>query len=86
MAALESGKSDACAGDRLVPIDRVTKSKDPGRYVMLNEMFSGDPYGFALFAVDLHAHLTPARSIQFIEHYRLVLSQYQFASGKHDNL
>jgi glutamate/aspartate transport system substrate-binding protein len=40
MAALESGKADACAGDRVVLIEQVANSRDPSRFVMLNEMFS----------------------------------------------
>jgi len=63
MAALESGKADAYAGDRLVLIDQVTKSSDPGRYVMLNEMFSVDPYGFALPRGDADFRLAVNRAL-----------------------
>ena len=63
MAALESGKADAYAGDRLVLIDQVTKTNDPGRYVMLNEMFSVDPYGFALPRADADFRLAVNRAL-----------------------
>ena len=39
-AALKSGKADAYAGDRLVLIEQVANSRDPSRFVMLNEMLS----------------------------------------------
>ena len=63
MAALESGKVDAYAGDRLVLIDQVTQSKDPSRYAMLEEMFSVDPYGFALPRGDADFRLAVNRAL-----------------------
>jgi len=63
MAALDSGKADAYAGDRLVLIDQVGKSKDPGRYAMLKEMFSVDPYGFALPRGDADFRLAVNRAL-----------------------
>jgi len=63
MSALESGKADAYAGDRLVLIDQVTKSEDPSRYAMLNEMFSVDPYGFALPRGDADFRLAVNRAL-----------------------
>lgn len=63
MAALESGKADAYAGDRLVLIDQVTESKDPSRYAMLKEMFSVDPYGFALPRGDADFRLAVNRAL-----------------------
>jgi glutamate/aspartate transport system substrate-binding protein len=63
MSALESGKADAYAGDRLVLIDQVTKSEDPSRYTMLNEMFSVDPYGFALPRGDADFRLAVNRAL-----------------------
>jgi ABC-type amino acid transport substrate-binding protein len=63
MAALESGKADAYAGDRLVLIGQVTESKDPGRYAMLKEMFSVDPYGFALPRGDADFRLAVNRAL-----------------------
>jgi len=63
MAALESGKADAYAGDRLVLIDQATQSKDPGRYAMLDEMFSVDPYGFSLPRGDADFRLAVNRAL-----------------------
>ena len=63
MMALESGKADAYAGDRLVLIDQVTQSKDPGRYAMLKDMFSVDPYGFALPRGDADFRLAVNRAL-----------------------
>jgi ABC-type amino acid transport substrate-binding protein len=63
MAALESGKADAYAGDRLVLIAQVTESKDPSRYAMLKEMFSVDPYGFALPRGDSDFRLAVNRAL-----------------------
>ena len=63
MAALESGKADAYAGDRLVLIDQVAKSKDPGRFAMLKEMFSVDPYGFAVPRGDADFRLAVNRAL-----------------------
>jgi ABC-type amino acid transport substrate-binding protein len=63
MAALESGKADAYAGDRLVLIEQVASSRDPSRFVMLNEMFSVDPYGFALPRGDADFRLAVNRAL-----------------------
>ena len=63
MAALESGKADAYAGDRLVLISQVTESKDPGRFAMLKEMFSVDPYGFAIPRGDADFRLAVNRAL-----------------------
>ena len=63
MAALESGKADAYAGDRLILINQVAESDDPGRYAMLNEMFSVDPYGFALPRGDADFRLAVNRAL-----------------------
>ena len=63
MAALESGKADAYAGDRLILINQVSESKDPSRYAMLNEMFSVDPYGFALPRGDADFRLAVNRAL-----------------------
>ena len=63
MAALESGKADAYAGDRLVLIGQVAESKDPSRFAMLNEMFSVDPYGFAVPRGDADFRLAVNRAL-----------------------
>jgi glutamate/aspartate transport system substrate-binding protein len=63
MAALESGKVDAYAGDRLVLISQIAGSKDSSRYAMLKEMFSVDPYGFALPRGDADFRLAVNRAL-----------------------
>ena len=63
MAALESGKADAYAGDRVILITQVAESKDSSRYAMLNEMFSVDPYGFALPRGDADFRLAVNRAL-----------------------
>ena len=44
-------------------IDQVTGSKDPSRYAMLKEMFSVDPYGFALPRGDADFRLAVNRAL-----------------------
>ena len=61
--ALESGKVDAYAGDRLVLIGQVAASEDPGRYAMLKDMFSVDPYGFSLPRGDVDFRLAVNRAL-----------------------
>jgi glutamate/aspartate transport system substrate-binding protein len=63
MAALNSGKADAYAGDRLVLIGQVAESGNPGQYAMLPEMFSVDPYGFALPRADADFRLAVNRAL-----------------------
>jgi glutamate/aspartate transport system substrate-binding protein len=63
MAALESGKADAYAGDRLVLIGQVAESKNPSHFAMLKEMFSVDPYGFAVPRGDADFRLAVNRAL-----------------------
>jgi ABC-type amino acid transport substrate-binding protein len=63
MKVLDSGKADAYAGDRVVLIGQVTKSKDPTRYALLKELFSVDPYGFALPRGDADFRLAVNRGL-----------------------
>jgi len=63
ISALESGKVDAYAGDRLVLIGQVAASEDPGRYAMLKDMFSVDPYGFSLPRGDADFRLAVNRAL-----------------------
>jgi glutamate/aspartate transport system substrate-binding protein len=63
MAALVSGKADAYAGDRMVLIGQVAESKNPGRFAMLKEMFSVDPYGFAVPRGDADFRLAVNRAL-----------------------
>ncbi|MDJ0889948.1 MAG: amino acid ABC transporter substrate-binding protein [Gammaproteobacteria bacterium] len=47
-AALDSGRVDAHAGDRLVLLEQASAAKDPGNLSMLTAQFSVDPYAFAI--------------------------------------
>jgi ABC-type amino acid transport substrate-binding protein len=48
MAALESGKADAFASDRLLLIGAVSKAKDPRALTLLADQLSIEPYGIVL--------------------------------------
>ena len=75
MAALESGKADAWAGDRLVLIALAT-TEDSKHYAMLKEMFSVDPYGFALPRGDADFRLAVNRALAGV--YRDVVLEQIF--------
>jgi ABC-type amino acid transport substrate-binding protein len=46
--ALEDGKAQALAGDKIVLVGLVARDTGGGRFVLLAEDFSVEPYGFAL--------------------------------------
>ena len=48
MAALESGKADAFASDRLLLVGAVSKAKDPRALTLLPDQLSIEPYGIVL--------------------------------------
>ena len=48
LAALESGKADAFASDKLLLVGASEKSKDPRSFALLPESLSFEPYGIAL--------------------------------------
>jgi ABC-type amino acid transport substrate-binding protein len=48
MAALESGKADAFASDRLLLIGALSKAKDPRGLALLADQLSIEPYGIVL--------------------------------------
>lgn len=48
MSALDRGKVDAYAGDRVVLLGQASAAKDPKNLSMLTAQFSIDPYAFAL--------------------------------------
>ena len=48
MAALEDGKVDAFASDRLLLIGAAVKAKDPGALSLLSDHLSFEPYGIVL--------------------------------------
>ena len=47
-AALEAGKADAFASDKLLLIGVASKARDPGQYNLLPDDLSFEPYGIAL--------------------------------------
>ena len=48
LAALEEGKADAFASDRLLLVGAVTQSKDPRALTLLGDHLSMEPYGIVL--------------------------------------
>jgi len=48
LAALDSGKAEAFASDKLLLVGASEKSKDPKAYALLPESLSFEPYGIAL--------------------------------------
>ena len=48
LAALEEGKADALASDRLLLVGAVTQSKDPRALTLLGDHLSMEPYGIVL--------------------------------------
>jgi len=46
--ALDTGKVDACAGDRTVLLGQIASTREPSAYALLGELYSIDPYAFAL--------------------------------------
>jgi ABC-type amino acid transport substrate-binding protein len=48
LAALESGKADAFASDRLLLVGAVSKAKDPRSLTLLADQLSIEPYGIVL--------------------------------------
>jgi len=66
MQALDSGKADAFAADRMVLVAKVAGSKDPTRYTLLTEMFSADPYALVLPRGDAGFRLAVNRALSDI--------------------
>ena len=48
MAALEAGKADAFASDRLLLVGAATKAKDPNTLTLLADQLSLEPYGIVV--------------------------------------
>jgi ABC-type amino acid transport substrate-binding protein len=61
--ALEDGKVQALAGDKIVLVGLVARDKTGGRFVMLGEEFSIEPYGFALRRGDADLRLAVNRGL-----------------------
>lgn len=61
--ALEEGKVQALAGDKIVLVGLVARDPGGGRFVLLAEDFSIEPYGFALRRGDPDFRLAVNRSL-----------------------
>jgi ABC-type amino acid transport substrate-binding protein len=48
LAALEEGKADAFASDRLLLVGAATQAKDPASLALLPDQLSFEPYGIVL--------------------------------------
>lgn len=66
MLALDTGKADAYAADRMVLIAKAAGSEEPARYTMLTEMFSADPYALVLPRGDAGFRLAVNRALSDI--------------------
>ena len=66
MLALDTGKADAYAADRMVLIAKAAGSEEPKRYTMLTEMFSADPYALVLPRGDAAFRLAVNRALSDI--------------------
>jgi len=73
MEQLESGKVQALARDQVVLIGQILKTVDPKEYVLSEDIFSFEPYGFMVARQDAAFRLVVNRSLAQI--YRT--EQYQ---------
>ena len=63
MNLLNQGDIDALASDQIVLIGQVIESRNPGRYHIINEIYSYEPYGFAIRRNDADFRLAVNRAI-----------------------
>jgi len=63
MELLESGKVQALARDQVVLIGQVLKTVNPKDYVLSNDLFSFEPYGFMIRRNDSAFRLITSRSL-----------------------
>jgi ABC-type amino acid transport substrate-binding protein len=63
MERLNRGGIDALAADQIVLIGQVIEAVNPRRYALMNEIFSFEPYGFALRRNDADFRLEVNRAI-----------------------
>jgi len=68
LLALDTGKVDACAGDRTVLLGQVAAAKDPARYALLGAVYSIEPYALALPRGDADFRLAVNRALSDIYH------------------
>lgn len=66
--ALDSGKVDACAGDRTVLLGQVAAAKEPARYALLGAVYSIEPYALVLPRGDADFRLAVNRALSDIYH------------------
>jgi len=66
VTALDTGKVDACAGDRSVLYGQVAAAKEPARYALLGELYSIEPYALALPRGDPDFRLAVNRALSDI--------------------
>lgn len=63
MQHLNRGGIDALASDQIVLIGQIIEAVDPGRYSLVNEIFSFEPYGFVVRRNDADFRLQVNRAI-----------------------
>jgi ABC-type amino acid transport substrate-binding protein len=66
LAALDSGKVDACAGDRSVLLGQVAAAREPEHYALLGELYSIEPYALVLPRGDPDFRLAVNRALSDI--------------------
>jgi len=66
LLALDTGKVDACAGDRTVLIGQVAAAKKPADYALLGEPYSIEPYALVLPRGDPDFRLAVNRALSEI--------------------
>jgi ABC-type amino acid transport substrate-binding protein len=63
MNLLNAGEIDALASDQIVLIGQVIEARNPARYSIISEIFSYEPYGFAIRRNDADFRLAVNRAI-----------------------
>jgi ABC-type amino acid transport substrate-binding protein len=63
MTRLNVGSIDALASDQIVLIGMIIESMNPGRYALMNDVFSYEPYGFVVRRNDAAFRLVVDRAI-----------------------
>jgi len=66
VAAVDSDKVDACAGDRSVLLGQVNAAEEPARYALLGELYSIEPYALVLPRGDPEFRLAVNRALSDI--------------------
>jgi glutamate/aspartate transport system substrate-binding protein len=68
LLALDTGKVDACAGDRSVLLGQVAAAQEPARYALLGALYSIEPYALVLPRGDPDFRLAVNRALSDIYH------------------